>query len=91
MDTLTFGTVASIATRLLDISGGTVNIGALTTGQATRRRPGLTHIHGGTVTLENTVTFFTGSIFRLVDRSIWRSRRTPRTATPPSTCSPAAR
>jgi hypothetical protein len=65
VDTLTFGTVASQATRLLDISGGTVNIGALTTGQAAAGGQALTYIHGGTVTLENTVEYFTGSVFRL--------------------------
>lgn len=65
VDTMTFGTQASVATRLLDISGGTVNIGALTTGNAAAGGQALTHIHGGNVTLENTVTFFSSSVFRL--------------------------
>jgi autotransporter-associated beta strand protein len=65
LDILTFGTVASPTPRLVDISGGTVNIGALTTGQATGVGSAVTYIHGGNVTLENTVEYFSGSVFRL--------------------------
>jgi hypothetical protein len=66
VDILTLGTgVQSQATRLVDISGGTVNIGQLFTGWPTATGTAVTYIHGGNVTLENTVEYFNSSVFRL--------------------------
>ena len=47
--------------RLIDISGGTVNIGELSTGNATGAGSAITHIRGGNVTIENILTFFSNS------------------------------